>query len=85
MTAPVDATTSNDHGKPLPRCFMKTFTKINVLVYKLSGGRLMNKLAGMPIILITMKGAKSGRTITIPHMTAQVSVALTRKCFNARY
>jgi deazaflavin-dependent oxidoreductase (nitroreductase family) len=28
----------------------------------------MNKLSGMPIVLVTMKGAKSGRTITIPLM-----------------
>ena len=68
MAEPVEAQTTDDHGKPPPRWFLKTFTKINVLVYKLSGGRLMNKLAGMPIVLVTMRGAKSGRTITIPLM-----------------
>ena len=63
MAEPVEAKTTDDLGKPPPRWFLKTFTRINVLVYKLSGGRLMNKLAGMPIVLVTMKGAKSGRTI----------------------
>ena len=68
MAEPVEAKTTDDYGKPPPRWILKTFTRINVLVYKLSGGRLMNKLEGMPIILVTMKGAKSGRTITIPLM-----------------
>ena len=68
MAEPVEAKTTDDLGKPPPRWLLKTFTRINVLVYKLSGGRLMNKLAGMPIVLVTMKGAKTGRTITIPLM-----------------
>ena len=68
MAEPVEAKTTDDLGKPPPRWLLKTFTRINVLVYKLSGGRLMNKLAGMSIVLVTMKGAKSGRTITIPLM-----------------
>ncbi len=57
-----------DKGAPPPRWVLKAFTKLNVLVYKLSGGRLMNKLSGMPIMLVKMTGAKSGRAITIPLM-----------------
>jgi deazaflavin-dependent oxidoreductase (nitroreductase family) len=57
-----------DHGKPPSRRFLKAYTKINVLVYKLSGGRLMNAVSGMPIVLVKMKGAKSGRMRTIPLM-----------------
>jgi deazaflavin-dependent oxidoreductase (nitroreductase family) len=68
MAQPVEGQPTNDYGKPPPRWILKTFTKINVLVYKLSSGRLMNKISGMPIVLVTMKGAKSGRTITIPLM-----------------
>lgn len=55
-------------GSPPPRWFLKLMTKINVFVYKNSGGRWMNKLAGMPILLVEMIGAKSGREITIPLM-----------------
>ncbi|MDA7775041.1 nitroreductase family deazaflavin-dependent oxidoreductase [Pseudomonadales bacterium] len=51
-----------------PRWLLKLFTKINVVVYKLSAGRLMNKLSGMPILLVEMTGVKSGRTRTIPLM-----------------
>ena len=53
---------------PPPRWLLKLFTKLNVVVYKLSGGRLMNKLSGMPILLVEMKGAKSGKLRTIPLM-----------------
>jgi deazaflavin-dependent oxidoreductase (nitroreductase family) len=57
-----------DLGKPPPRWVLKMFTRINVWVYQLSKGKLMNKLAGDPICLITMTGAKSGRRRTIPLM-----------------
>jgi deazaflavin-dependent oxidoreductase (nitroreductase family) len=53
---------------PPPRWVLKLFTRINVIVYKLSGGKLLNKLAGMPILLVEMTGVKSGRKRTIPLM-----------------
>jgi deazaflavin-dependent oxidoreductase (nitroreductase family) len=56
------------NGVPPPRWVLKIFTKINVMVYKLSGGRLMNKLSGMPILLVEMKGVRSGKKRTIPLM-----------------
>jgi len=55
-------------GKPPPRWLLKFFTRLNVVVYKLSRGRMMNKLAGMPILLVEMKGAKTGKQRTIPLM-----------------
>jgi deazaflavin-dependent oxidoreductase (nitroreductase family) len=57
-----------DLGKPPPRWVLKLFTRINVWVYQLSKGKLMNALGGDPICLITMTGAKSGRKRTIPLM-----------------
>jgi deazaflavin-dependent oxidoreductase (nitroreductase family) len=68
MTNPSKNPATNSHGAPPPRWLLKTFTKFNVFVYQLSGGRLMNKLAGMPIVLVNMKGAKSGKMKTIPLM-----------------
>jgi deazaflavin-dependent oxidoreductase (nitroreductase family) len=56
------------NNAPPPRWVLKLFTKVNVIVYKLSGGRWMNKLAGLPILLVEMKGARSGRKRTIPLM-----------------
>ena len=59
---------SSDAGNPPPRWVLKLFTRINVWVYRLSGGRLMSKMAGMPILLVEMTGAKSGLRRTIPLM-----------------
>ncbi len=47
---------------------MRLFTALNVFVYKLSAGRLMNSMMGTPICLVTMTGAKTGRKRTIPLM-----------------
>ena len=55
-------------GAPPPRWLLKLISRINVIVYRLSGGRMMNKLSGMPIVLVEMTGAKSGKTRTIPLM-----------------
>ena len=50
------------------RSFIKPFSRLNVLVYKLTGGRLMGSFMGRPVVLITMTGAKSGKPRTIPLM-----------------
>lgn len=68
MTNSTEASASTDKGAPPPRWLLKAFTKFNVFIYKLSGGELMNTLAGIPIILVKMKGAKSGTMKTIPLM-----------------
>ncbi|HEY1491683.1 MAG TPA: nitroreductase family deazaflavin-dependent oxidoreductase [Steroidobacteraceae bacterium] len=51
-----------------PKGMIRFFTGLNVLVYRLSGGRLMNRLEGAPICLVTMTGRKSGRKKTIALM-----------------
>ena len=50
------------------RKFIKPFSKLNVFVYKLTGGRLMGTFQGRPVVLIEMTGAKSGKKVTIPLM-----------------
>jgi len=50
------------------RSFIKPFSRFNVLIYKLTGGRLMGTFQGLPVVLITMTGAKSGEKRTIPLM-----------------
>ncbi|MEM8609238.1 MAG: nitroreductase family deazaflavin-dependent oxidoreductase [Myxococcota bacterium] len=51
------------------RAGAKLFTRINVAVYKLSKGRLMNKVPGQgPICLVTMTGRKTGKKREIPLM-----------------
>lgn len=50
------------------RKFIKPYSGLNVFVYKLTGGRLMGKFQGRPVVLIEMTGAKSGEKRTIPLM-----------------
>ncbi len=43
-------------------------TRLHVLLSRLTGGRLFNTLGGNDVCFVTMKRAKSGRTLTIPLM-----------------
>jgi deazaflavin-dependent oxidoreductase (nitroreductase family) len=47
---------------------MKTMTRLHVFLHRLTGGRAFNTLAGDDVCFVTMKGARSGRTLTIPLM-----------------
>jgi deazaflavin-dependent oxidoreductase (nitroreductase family) len=55
-------------GAPPPRWAIKAMTRAHVFLNRLSGGRLFNSLGGDDVCFVTMKGAKSGRTLTIPLM-----------------
>jgi len=55
-------------GAPPPRWVLKTMTKVHVFLNRLSGGKLLNTLAGDDVVFVTMKGAKSGKILTIPLM-----------------
>ena len=60
------ATTST--GTPPPRWLVKAVTRLHVFLNRLTGGRLFNTFGGDDVCFVTMKGAKSGRTLTIPLM-----------------
>jgi len=47
---------------------VKAVTRLHVSLNRLTGGRLFNTLGGDDVCFVTMKGAKSGRTLTIPLM-----------------
>lgn len=55
-------------GKPAPRWILKTMTRVHNFLHRLSGGRAFNTLGGDEVCFVTMTGAKSGRTITVPLM-----------------
>ncbi|MDB5499093.1 MAG: hypothetical protein JWP28_3124 [Phenylobacterium sp.] len=55
-------------AKPPPKWILKAFSRLNVFVYRLTGGRMMNRMEGSPICLLTMTGRKSGRILTTPLM-----------------
>ncbi len=48
--------------------FIRPYSKLNVFMYKLTGGRLMGTLSGRDVMLVTMTGAKTGKERTIPLM-----------------
>ena len=50
------------------KSFIRFFARANVWVYKLTGGRLMNKFSGCDICLVKMTGAKSGKVRWMPVM-----------------
>jgi deazaflavin-dependent oxidoreductase (nitroreductase family) len=59
---------ASDPGKPPPRWLVKAMTRTHLFLHRLTGGRWFNKLAGDEVCFVTMKGARSGKQITIPLM-----------------
>jgi deazaflavin-dependent oxidoreductase (nitroreductase family) len=55
-------------GATYPHWIVKTFARMQVFLNGLSGGRLFNSFGGGEVCFVTMKGAKSGRTLTMPLM-----------------
>ena len=60
------ATTSA--GAPPPRWIVKSMTRLHKFLHSLSGGRMFNSFGGDDVCFVTMTGAKSGRSLTIPLM-----------------
>ena len=60
--------TPTSKGAPPPRWLMKAVTRLHVLLNRLTGGRLFNTFGGDDVCFVTMRGAKSGRMLTIPLM-----------------
>lgn len=58
--------TSEQMAKIVP--YLKVFSKVNEKVYRWSGGRLLGKLNGHEICVVTMTGAKTGKTRVVPLM-----------------
>ena len=68
QNAPTSQPRKPERGPVAPRWARRAISWLNVFVYTISKGRMMNKFAGDPICLVTMTGAKSGRRRTIPLM-----------------
>ncbi len=45
---------------------MKEFNQGVIKDFRANGGKVGGQMANIPLLLVTMKGAKSGRTITLP-------------------
>jgi F420H(2)-dependent quinone reductase len=48
------------------RAAIKVMGRSHRAVYRLSGGRLLGRVAGMPVLLLTTTGRRSGRARTTP-------------------
>ncbi len=48
------------------RTFLKTVGGLHSAVYRASGGKVGGSIKGMPVLLLTTTGRKSGRTRTTP-------------------
>jgi deazaflavin-dependent oxidoreductase (nitroreductase family) len=55
-------------AKPPSRFVLRLFTRLHVLLNRLSAGRAFNTLGGDDVCFVTMTGAKSGKRLTIPLM-----------------
>jgi deazaflavin-dependent oxidoreductase (nitroreductase family) len=62
------AKTSASTGSPPPRWFLKLMTRVHVFLNGASGGRFFNTRGGVEVCFVKMKGAKSGRILTVPLM-----------------
>ncbi len=67
MTTESTATSTSAGALP-PRWVLRGVTRLHVLLHRLTGGRLLNSFGGDDVCFVTMKGAKSGRSMTIPLM-----------------
>ncbi len=63
-----ESSVASERGSPPPRWLIKLFTRAHVLLHRLTGGRLFNKLGRDDVCFVMMRGAKSGRLLTIPLM-----------------
>lgn len=62
------ATESKSVSAPPIPWLIKTITRIHMALYRASGGRLLNRFGGDEVCFVEMRGAKSGRQLTVPLM-----------------
>lgn len=55
-------------GSPPPRWVIKTLTRLHCVLHDLTGGRYFNRLGGDEVCFVSMRGARSNRTLTLPLM-----------------
>jgi deazaflavin-dependent oxidoreductase (nitroreductase family) len=63
-----DQTGEEVTGLNPPKWILKTMSRTHIFLNKLSGGKMFNTLSGDEVCFVTMTGAKSGRSITMPLM-----------------
>ena len=54
----------SDTREGLRRFFIRTMSRTHGRIYRISGGRLVGRVAGMPVLLLTTTGRRSGKPRT---------------------
>jgi F420H(2)-dependent quinone reductase len=49
-----------------PKIIFRTLNRIHIFLYRISGGRILGKIVGSPVLLLTTTGRKSGQRRTVP-------------------
>jgi deazaflavin-dependent oxidoreductase (nitroreductase family) len=52
--------------KAPPRALIKPFVALHNLIYRASGGRMAGRFGKGPVLLLTVKGRKTGKPQTVP-------------------
>ena len=55
-----------DATERLRRFLIRSLSRTHGAVHRASGGRLLGRMAGMPVLLLTTRGRKSGQPRTVP-------------------
>lgn len=48
-------------GERLRRFLIRVLSRVHGVLYRISGGRLLGRLGGMPVLLLTTTGRRSGK------------------------
>jgi hypothetical protein len=63
-----------------PKWILKTMSRTHIFLNRLTLGKMFNTLSGDEVCFVTMTGAKSGRSITIPLMYVPYKNGLIIRC-----
>jgi deazaflavin-dependent oxidoreductase (nitroreductase family) len=55
---------------PPPKFLVKSAVAVHNFLYRVSGGRMGSRFSGAPVLLLTVKGRKSGAPHTVPLLYA---------------
>ena len=62
----IDSPMLSSDGAMVNRLSLKVLSRVHILLYRGSGGLIGNRLAGMPILMLTTTGRKTGKRRTVP-------------------
>ena len=57
---------STSTGERARRVLIRALSRIHARVYRMSNGRILDRIVGMPVLLLTTTGRESGKPRTVP-------------------